>query len=579
MADPRRAAAALLLCVRVCAGAGSDAAPDDSVFGAMEDELHRSLEGLSMVDLDPPYFLSYEVREHATTVADARYDAMVRSTSRTTRTLGIDLRVGDPSLDNTNFYADWSDAWGRPADLVEEDDYWALRHEIWYRTDKAYKAAVERLAKKKAYLQSHPSDEALVDLSPVEPCVHIEDRQSSAVDQGVIHALLNTAVEACHEVPALQDWDVGFLGDTETRWFVSSEGSRVRTVGHGYALTVSGTTQAHDGQRLCAQRRYMVPTLNAMPTKEDLAHDVRRFFEELSAMAGADLLDEYAGPVLFTEYAAAQFMAGLFAEQLTLPRTPLVATEWMREYFQPGKLAGRVNRRVLPRFVTILDDPGRTTWRGMPLMGSRFVDDQGVRCRPFALVMHGRLVTLPITRSPSRKVSEPNGRAIKVQAEAAVPGISNLIVRADNRLSRERLIKELRRLCVEYELEFGLLVSQLEDPSVGARYRWTEARNGDDASLLPPPLMVYKVFADDGRMEPVRGLVFEDVTIRSLRDIVACGKDERAYNMFVNAGFTDMSYPASIITPSVLVEEMELKSSPIREPLPKVRNPLFASPR
>jgi len=212
-------------------------------------------------------------------------------------------------------------------------------------------------------------------------------------------------------------------------------------------------------------------------------------------------------------------------------------------------------------------------------MGARFVDDQGVRCRPFALVIHGRLATLPITRSPTKKVNEPNGRAIKVNAEAVVPGISNLIVRAENRLSRERLVKELRRLCVEYQLEFGLLITQLEDRSVDTRYRWSETRNGDRSALLPAPLLVYKVFADDGRMEPVRGLVFDEVTIRSLKDIVAFGKDDRAYNMMVNAGFTDALYPASIVTPSVLVEEMELKSSPVTEPLPKAQNPLFATPK
>jgi predicted Zn-dependent protease len=543
----------------------------------MQDELDRSLGGLTMEGVEPPYFLSYDIREHATTLADARYDALVRSTSTTSRTLGIDLRVGDATSDNTNFYADWSDAWGKPADLVEEDNYWALRHEIWYRTDKAYKAAVERLAKKKAYLQAHPSTETLVDLLPVEPLVHIEKREAADVDKGMVHVLLNAAVGACSEVPALQDWDVSFRGDTETRWYVNSEGSRIRTVDQAYVLTISGATQAEDGQRLCGQRQIMRPTLEALPKEEELIDEVRDFFRELSSMAEAELLEEYAGPVLFTDLAAAQFTAGLFVEQLTLPRTPLVATEWMREYFQPGKLAGRVNRRVFPRFVTVLDDPDRRTWRGVPLMGTRFVDDQGVRCRPFALVINGRLATLPITRSPTKKVNEPNGRAMKVMAEAVVPGITNLIVRAENRLSRERLVKELRRLCAEYELEFGLLITQLEDPSVGARYRWTETRNGDGSSLLPAPLLVYKVFADDGRLEPVRGLVFDEVTIRSLRDIVAFGKDDRAYNMLVNAGLTDAFYPASIVTPSVLVEEMEFKSSPVTEPLPKAKNPLFAA--
>jgi len=42
-----------------------------------------------------------------------------------------------------------------------------------------------------------------------------------------------------------------------------------------------------------------------------------------------------------------------------LPRTPLLAEEWMQDYMPGAKPAGKLNRRVLPEFVTVTDEPTR----------------------------------------------------------------------------------------------------------------------------------------------------------------------------------------------------------------------------
>ena len=80
------------------------------------------------------------------------------------------------------------------------------------------------------------------------------------------------------------------------------------------------------------------------------------------------------------------------------------------------------------------------------------------------------------------------------------------------------------------------------------------------------PVAAYKVYTKDGRMEPIRGLAFDDVSIRSLRDIYALGKESRATNMVVSLGAPGMNYRMSVVTPDVLVEEMEFKSAAASEP-------------
>jgi hypothetical protein len=127
----------------------------------------------------------------------------------------------------------------------------------------------------------------------------------------------------------------------------------------------------------------------------------------------------------------------------------------------------------------------------------------------------------------------------------------------------------------EFGSQYGLLVTRLEDPNVNDTYRWNEAVPGPP-ELLTAPLFVYKVYADDGHREPVRGLVFDEVSIRTLRDIGSLGKDEGIYNLAQSFGPMDLRYLISIVTPSILVEEMELKANPDREPLTVSGNPMFA---
>ena len=40
-----------------------------------------------------------------------------------------------------------------------------------------------------------------------------------------------------------------------------------------------------------------------------------------------------------------------------LPLTPRLDEEWMQDYMPGARLAGKLNRRVMPEFVTVTDEP------------------------------------------------------------------------------------------------------------------------------------------------------------------------------------------------------------------------------
>jgi len=551
--------------------AGQTRAEDDIVFRAMQDELDRSMTELKLDDAKPPYFLSYAVRDNEKTTVQARYGSLVDVENGRSRSIYVDVRVGSPKLDNGSFVGTWQDMHNMRTDTVEEDDYGALRHDLWIQTDRAYKNAMENLARKRAYLQSHPPKHEIPDFSEAEPLVLEEEVGIVEVDLGTWEANVRDASRTLQEFASLQDWRVTFQRNTIARRFLNSEGSRHRRSATLLDLEISATALAEDGQRLTAMLTYTTRDGDPLPVGASLLTAVRKMAGELEAMVAAEPLDEYAGPVLFSDFSAAQFTSQLFMEQLSPTKTPIVTEDWMKERIPDPKLAGRLNRRVLPEFVAVSDLPTQKEWRGHRLAGYRIVDDEAVRTDDLTLVQDGRLVTLPMGRQPTKKLPDSNGHSLTLPNQWTVPVATSIFVETAE--PNENLVEELRDLCRRFDNEFGLLVRQLEEPRIAHRYVWMD-QGEDSPGLLSAPVIVYKVYAEDGRLEPVRGLLFDEVSIRTLRDIVALGNEPRLTNLWQPIDRLGFSYPASIVTPDILVEEMECKANAMHEPMPVSGRPM-----
>jgi hypothetical protein len=177
----------LLLTFLFLGGGELRAADDDHdvVLRALSDELRRSMERLRLEKNAGPYYLEYAVEGTDNYEVAASFGALSGRSRRRNRNLSVDLRVGDYSLDNTNFGGGefgFGALLGMAGDFGEsvttDDDYDALRHEVWLKTDAAYKSAIEELEAKKAYLQENTVQDRPDDLSREEPVVSVEPASS-----------------------------------------------------------------------------------------------------------------------------------------------------------------------------------------------------------------------------------------------------------------------------------------------------------------------------------------------------------------------------------------------------------------
>ena len=90
--------------------------------------------------------------------------------------MSVDVRVGNYNLDSSNFITDegFSGFLGSTGTVGIDRDYDSLRQDLWLATDQAFKAAVENLSKKQAFMSRLAKAPSIPDFSPATPTVDVE---------------------------------------------------------------------------------------------------------------------------------------------------------------------------------------------------------------------------------------------------------------------------------------------------------------------------------------------------------------------------------------------------------------------
>src|SRR4029450_4427690 len=92
----------LLVCVVLLLG-GRAPAQESPTMTALKDEMARSMAELRMKGEAPPYYIAYEVLDRTIADYSGRLGALVENVPRPTRTLRVEVRVGDYNFDSSRF--------------------------------------------------------------------------------------------------------------------------------------------------------------------------------------------------------------------------------------------------------------------------------------------------------------------------------------------------------------------------------------------------------------------------------------------------------------------------------------------
>ena len=274
----------------------------------------------------------------------------------------------------------------------------------------------------------------------------------------------------------------------------------------------------------------MVAKPEELPTHDALMGEAKKMLETVVALRQAPIVEEeYRGPVLFAADAADDIVASLIGQNM-LGQKPQLG----KPNRTTGAFATSYKTRVLPNFLSVVDDPTMKEFQGKSLVGSYAVDSEGVKAQTVNSIENGTLSNYLIGRVPIRDFPASNGHGRAAPGSPPGPSLGVLLVKSSEAQPAEELRKKVVQMVTEQGKEYGYRVETL----------------GPGNS----PRLLYRVYAQDGHEELVRGAVFSnELDIRALRNnLIAVGNDPLVSNRTGGA-------PTTIISPSLLFDELEVK--------------------
>jgi predicted Zn-dependent protease len=508
-------------------------AEKDPVLAAMLTELDRSMAQLQLPGFAKPFFIQYRIEEVDDFETKAEFGASEGAGRVRQRVARVTVRVGDYKTDSSGGRGDGS------IELTSlDDDPIALRSALWQATDQAYKNALSAYAQKQAALKQVQTPPQADDFSQEKPVVSLGGPVGLQLDESAWTervARLSGLYRADPAVSAtrrdVEYAEGNFRARATTTWIATSEGTIVRKSEAQYEESFAAGTQATDGMsidRSYASAGTSTSDLDAEAVFNKHAVDEIRSLAELRKAPLVE--EEYHGPLLMSADAATDTLHSLLAAAVTATR-PALGTEARTN----GPFASSYHARVLPDFMSVIDDPGMKTFEGKGLIGAYDVDDEGVTAQTVKLINSGKLDNYLIGRQPVRDFPQSNGHGRAGVTGPARPAIGVLkisVTGADNGLSDGELNQELLAMAKDRGLVSVYFVETMGGPRT--------------------PRLLYRM-SPDGKRELVRGAVLDDIDERALRSsIEAAGKD-----LFVANYYGDV--PTTVMAPALLFDDATVR--------------------
>ncbi|HYL45599.1 MAG TPA: metallopeptidase TldD-related protein [Candidatus Limnocylindrales bacterium] len=554
-------AAGLVMLTAACAALAGDRsvpAQTPAVLVAMQEELDRSMAGLSKTD-PPVYFMSYTVADRQYAEVSGSNGALLSSTDNHARWLEVQTRVGSYQLDNTHRLGDRPPSWTSPGTTVAiDDDVSVLRREIWRETDRQYRAASEALIKVKTsqQVQVQTAEGAAPDFSREEPHTFLGPRVEIHVDRKPWEERVRKYTAAFSQSPSVLNSIATFTALGANQYQVNSEGTKLAFGQIHYRLELFVQSKAPDGMDINRYANFDWLEPKDAPDDKTVLDRVRTMIQETEALDRAALVDPYAGPAMLTGRAAAVFFHEVFGHR---------AEGFRQKDINEGQtFTSKIGERILPDFLSIKDDPTEAQLSGQMLLGFYRYDDEGVPGQNVELVDHGVLKTFLMSRSPLVNIPHSNGHGRRQLGFVPVARQGNLIVSSTRTVTNAQLREKLIELVKQQNKPFGLLI----DDIAGG---FTFTGRGQPQAFQVLPLVVYKVFPDGRPDQLVRGVDIVGTPLVSLTKIVATGDTPDIFNGY--CGAESGSVPVSAVAPAILISEMEVQKKETSTDKPPILPP------
>jgi TldD protein len=527
----------------------------------MKNEISRNFNALQKEQV-PPYYMSYSIDEVRTQSVAATFGAITNKNEDKTAYLRINLRTGSYKLDSSHELR--GDSLGalrsrlssaNRAPLGDSPEGLALI--LWKETDKAYRNAVETLARVKSEQSVKIAEEDKSDdFSKAEPHQSISKPLSIQVDLDKWAARIRKYTEPFKGRLHIYDSSGVFQSEVRNKYFVDTEGTIVLTPVNYMRLSISASTKADDGMELPLYLSYFGYKESDFPSEAGILDDIKNMIVTLEKLRTAPIVDPYSGPAILAGKASGVFFHEILGHRLEGHR---IKSESDAQTFKK-----KVGEKVLPDFLSIVFDPTLRELQGLILSGGFDYDDEGTKGERVVPIQNGVLQNFLMSRTPADKFPRSNGHARSQPGVKPVSRQSNLIVESKNMIQEDKLRQLLIEECKKQNKPFGLLFTEIAGGS-------TNIGRTSANSFNVVPLVVYRIYTDGRPDEVVRGVDIIGTPLTVFGKILATGSKMEVFNG--TCGAESGGVPVSAVSPSVLVAEIEVQKKSKSQEKPPILPP------
>jgi TldD protein len=551
---------------------------EDSLLIAMRDELKRAQENLRLPEQPLPYFISFWIQERASASLSGKYGAITHSHPdlHPHRTANVEVRVGSYEFDNSNLPLSTRFNPDDLEDMFEEYDWQfarvpiegdnpSLRVALWLMTDLAYKRAIGDYSKKKTLQVTTGKKDKMSDFSRENPNVFVGPINKVSFEKEVWEDSIRKVTRYLSTKPGVIEPSMDVKAERIVNYYVNTEGAILRTSEVFYTVEIQAWARTPDGMKIRNFRNYFVHDPKELPDRERFVSEAEILYKELFEVCGSEEFKPYTGPAILGPDVAGVFFHEALGHRLEGER------QRMPESGQTFK--GKIGEKILPEFLTVIDDPMMDRYNGKTLTGSYIYDSEGVSGQKVTLVDKGVLKNYLLSRTPIEGFDRSNGHgrseAPTMWALSAhtVGRMTNFIVASEKKVQWQELKSMLIDEAKRQGKPYGLIIRHVragETNTQAPKKFFGEVFQ----AFRTTPVLVYAVNVETGKEKLVRGVELVGTPLVSLEKILATGDDEEVFNG--TCGAESGQVPVSIVSPSILTAQVELqriggkpKSAPI----------------
>jgi TldD protein len=518
----------------------------------MHAELQRSYDALKKSE-PPAYFIAYSIYYLDNIEATAMPGSLCACTPRDRSSRAqIHIRVGSRDLDNTHpkNTSDYSGTESFEPDPGPREVPWypgdekTLRRDLWYQTELAYRNAAQEFGRVLSSKGVSRERDTCKDFSVETPVVEVNlPAGDSPLNAQPLVDEIQALAHRFTRHPGLEGPCVNLKVGHIRRYMENTEGTLVADEQTLTQITITAFKTAKDGEMVQhSETVYWKDATQPLKDKAMLENLVDAVATHTIALARAPRAEPFCGPVILKGSATAVLFHEVLGHRLESSRH--------REEEDGKTFANMQGHQILPSFISVYDRPLLSSYAGQRLIGSYFVDEEGVAAQNVTLVKNGKLAGFLVSRRPVPNFPHSNGhgRANPEQEDQPESRMANFMVESSRAVSEQDLRRQLLQEARRQKKPYGLLIERVDEGQ-------TQTSSFSAQVFQVSPSVVKRVYVDGRPDELVRGLRIIGTPMAALQRIVQASNHCEVFNGF--CGASSGWVPQSNCAPSILIDYLE----------------------